>query len=120
MPLESLNPFAGHLGWHLYVCLYLFICPFLVAVPLYALTVEEVIRLKQAGVDEKTIQMLIEEDKAKNLGVKEIERPEGGRDKIYYSVTPPEEETRRTQEEKEKIEKSREMLKNIIIDERKR
>jgi len=98
---------------------FLLICLLLVAVSLYALTVEEVIRLKEAGVDDKTIQMLIEEDKAKSLGVKEIERPEGGRDKIYYSITPPEEETRRTQEEKEKTEKSLEILKNIMIDRRK-
>ena len=81
---------------------FLLICFLLVAFPLYALTVEEVIRLKEAGVDDKTIQMLIEEDKAKSVGVKEIERPEGGRDKIYYSITPSEEETRRSQEEKEK------------------
>jgi hypothetical protein len=99
---------------------FFFICSFLMAVPLYALTVEEVIRLKEAGVDEKTIQMLIEEGKARSLGVTEVERPEGGRDKIYYSITPPEEETSRTKEEKEKIEKSWEMLKNIMIDERKK
>ena len=98
--------------------LYFFISSLLIAGPLCVFTVEEVIRLKEAGVDDKTIQMLIEQDKAKILGVKEIERPEGGTDKIYYSITPSEEETRRTQEEK--TGKSLEMLKNIVIDQRKR
>jgi hypothetical protein len=98
---------------------FLFLCFFLMAGPLYALTAEEVIRLKEAGVDEKTIQMLIEGDPAGSLGVKEIERPEGGRDKIYYSITRPEEETSRA-EEKEKMENSWEMLKNILIEERRK
>ena len=100
--------------------LFTLISSLLNVLPAYALTVEEVIRLKEAGVDEKTIQLLIEQDKAKSLGVKEIERPEGGRDKIYYSTATSEEETRRTQEEKEKIERSWEMLRDIIIDERRR
>ena len=98
---------------------------FFVAVPLSALTVDEVIRLKEAGVEDKTIQMLIEQERmtqgeTKGLGVKEIEKPGGGKDKLYYSITPDREEINNQQEEKEKIEKSWEMLKNIIIDERKK
>jgi hypothetical protein len=95
------------------------------AFPLYALTVDEIIRLKEAGVDDKTIQMLIEQERTireetRELGVKEIEKQGGEKDKIYYSITPAEEENKGQREEREKLEKSWEMLKNIIIDERKR
>ena len=98
---------------------------FLIAFPLDALTVDEVIRLKQAGVDDKTIQMLIEQERmtqgeTKGLGIKEVEKPGGGKDKIYYAITPAEEEIKSRQEEKEKLEKSWEMLRNIIIDERRK
>ena len=99
---------------------FLLICFFLMVVPLHALTVEEIIRLKEAGVEDRTIQLLIEKDKEKGLGTAEIERPEGGRDKIHYSTTSPEEEITRSQEEKEKMERSWEMLKNILIDQRKK
>lgn len=49
------------------------------------------------------------------LGVKEIPRPTGGKDRLFYSVTKAEEEEKRKKEEKEKEEKSWEMLKNILI-----
>jgi hypothetical protein len=91
--------------------------------PIYALTAEEIIRLKEAGVDDKTIQMLIKKEKkngecTNGLGTKEIERPDAGKDKVYYSITTPEEERKNQEEEKEKLEKSLELLKNIIIDKR--
>jgi hypothetical protein len=89
---------------------------FLMAVPLYGLTVEEVLRLKQAGVGEETIRMLIQEESSKTLGVREVERPDGGKDKIYYSITSPEEESGEAKEEEEKIEKSWDMLRNIVIE----
>ena len=54
------------------------------------------------------------------LGSQEIPRGDGGKDRVYYSVTTPEEENKARQEEKEKEEKSWEMLRNIIIDRRTR
>ena len=54
------------------------------------------------------------------LGSQEIPRGDGGKDRVYYSVTTPEEEKKARQEEKEKEEKSWEMLRNIIIDRRTR
>ncbi len=54
------------------------------------------------------------------LGSEEIPRGDGGKDRVYYSVTTPEEEKKARQEEKEKEEKSWEMLRNIIIDRRSR
>lgn len=90
-----------------------------------ALTVEEIIRLKEVGVDDKTIQWLIEREKryqegSEGLGVREIKKPNGQKDKIYYSITTPEGETESQKEEREKLEKSLEILRNIIIDERKK
>jgi len=54
------------------------------------------------------------------LGSREIPRDDGGKDRVYYSVTTPEEEEKTRQEEKEKEEKSLEILRNIIIDRRTR
>ena len=56
----------------------------------------------------------------KSLGTQEIPRNDGGRDRVYYSVTSPEEEKKNREEEKEKADKSWEMLNNIIIDRRSR
>lgn len=50
------------------------------------------------------------------VGVLEIPRPDGGKDKVYYSTTTPEEEQERSQEEKEKTDRSWEILRNVIID----
>ncbi len=56
----------------------------------------------------------------KSLGTQEIPRNDGGRDKVYYSITTQEEEKKSREEEKEKADKSWEMLNNIIIDRRSR
>ena len=50
-----------------------------------------------------------------SVGVQEVNRPEGGRDVIYYSVTPPEEKQARQQAEIHKREKSLELLNNSAI-----
>lgn len=57
---------------------------------------------------------------SKGIGTQETPREDGGKDKIYYSITTPEEEEKAKQEEKEKEEKSWDILKNIIIDHRRR
>jgi hypothetical protein len=92
---------------------------------LHALTVDEIIKLKQAGVEDRTIQLLIEREKAERegtsgLGVKETVRPDGGKDVTYFSVTTPEEERKVRQEEQQKMENALEILRNIIIDDRRR
>ncbi len=53
---------------------------------------------------------------ARDLGTYDARRPDGGRDRIYYSVVTPEEEAQSRKEEKEKMEKSLDVLKNIVID----
>ncbi len=52
----------------------------------------------------------------KDLGMYQVPRPEGGNDRIYYSVVTPEEEAKQKNEEKEKLDKSLDVLRNIIID----
>lgn len=81
------------------------------------------ISLKEVGADKRVTQSFVitqetDEGSEKALGSKEIQRPDGGKDKIYYSVTTKEEEAEQKKEEKEKAEKSWDMLRNIIIDNR--
>ena len=108
---------------HLFPWAAVLICIYLIPSPLYALTVEEIIRLKEAGVDDRTILILMEKERVKQegpqgMGVQEKEKPNSGKDKIYYSTTTAEEEQKIQQEEKEKLEKAYEILRNIIIDQR--
>ena len=100
-----------------------FLCSVFFAVPLHALTVDEILKLKQAGVEDRTIQMLIEREKARRegtggVGVEVTTRPDGGKEVNYYSVPASEEERKAQQEEEEKMEKAMEILRNIIIDDR--
>ncbi len=52
----------------------------------------------------------------KDLGTQERPRPDGGKDRIYYSIQTPEEEAEKRDEEKQKLDKSLEILRNVIID----
>ncbi len=54
------------------------------------------------------------------VGVIEVPRADGGKDKIYFSTFSPEEEEQARAEEKEKQNRSWDMLKNILIDKRSR
>jgi hypothetical protein len=101
------------------------ICFSLIPTHLYALTAEQVIRLKEKGVEDRTIQMLIERENrerenASGLGVKEKVRSDGGKDKTYYSITDRQEEINQQREEKEKMERALEILRNLIIDQGRR
>jgi hypothetical protein len=96
-----------------------------IPVSVNALTPEQILRLKEKGVEDRTIQMLIEmenqnREKATGLGVKETLRPDGGKDKTYYSITDPKEEIEHQQEEKEKMEKALEILRNLTIEQRRK
>jgi hypothetical protein len=100
-----------------------FLCSLVHAGALHALTVDEIIKLKQAGVEDRTIQMLIEREKMKRegtggVGVEVTTRPDGGKEVNYYSVTTSEEERNAHQEEEEKMERALEILRNIVIDDR--
>lgn len=59
-------------------------------------------------------------DPTPGLGTQEVPRADGGKDTTYYSITTPEEEKKARQEEKDKSDKSWDVLKNVIIDRRNR
>jgi hypothetical protein len=91
----------------------------------YALTTEEVIKLKKAGVSDETIRLMIEQERAggqpnpsDQIGVREVKDAEGNTSVIYSTGAP----TAPTQggSEQEKVEKAWKMLQNqnMIIDNR--
>jgi hypothetical protein len=103
------------------------LCSLLLAgVPAIArsLTVDEILLLKENGVSEKTIQMMLEsEDRAaaneaasKQGGVRTIVRP-NGHQAIIYS-TGEEDQDAYDFDERRKEEKAWEMLRHLIIDTR--
>jgi hypothetical protein len=72
------------------------------------------------GVDDLIMQRFVEnqqtaEESEKALGSEKIEKPDGGKEITYYSITTKEEEAELHKEEKEKVERSWEMLRNSII-----
>jgi hypothetical protein len=50
-----------------------------------------------------------------SLGVREIPRPDGGKDRVYFSVTPESDRRAREQAERNKLDYSLDALRNIII-----
>ena len=94
----------------------------------FALTVDEVIKLKKAGVSDETIQLMIQQemqeeklsDPYKNMGVRKIEEPDGGSATIYSTGEIEDRDDYEEESEKEKREKAWEMLHNIVIDDRDR
>jgi len=94
----------------------------------FALTVDEVIKLKKAGVSDETIQLMIQQemqeeklsDPYKNMGVRKIEEPDGGSATIYSTGEIEDRDDYEEESEKEKREKAWEMLHNIVIDDRNR
>ena len=94
----------------------------------FALTVDEVIKLKKAGVSDETIQLMIQQemqeeklsDPYKNMGVRKIEEPDGRSATIYSTGEIEDRDDYEEESEKEKREKAWEMLHNIVIDDRDR
>jgi hypothetical protein len=86
-----------------------------------ALTAKEILLLKQKGVSEQTIQMMLQSEmqakkaaSAQKMGVRTITRPDGG-SAIVYS-TGSDERDSRSREERLKEKRAWEMLQHIIID----
>lgn len=92
----------------------------------FSLTVEEVIKLKKAGVSNETIQLMIQQemqreelsDPYKNIGVRKIKKPDGKSSTIYSTGDIEDRRDYDEESEREKREKAWEMLNNIIIDTR--
>jgi type II secretory pathway pseudopilin PulG len=93
----------------------------------FALTTDEVIKLKKAGVSEKTIQTMIEQERsgkqpnpADQIGVREVKDAEGNTS-VNYSTGAPTAPTQ-NQSEQQKVEEAWKMLQNqnMIIDNRRK
>ncbi len=93
----------------------------------YALTADEVIKLKKAGVSEKTIQTMIEQERAgkqanpsDEIGVREVKDADGGTSVIYSTGAPT--APTQNQSEQQKVDEAWKMLQNqnTIIDNRRR
>lgn len=80
----------------------------------YGLTVEEIVKLKEAGVSDTTIRIMMEQEQR---GVREYS-DDNGNTYIRYSTGSTESETIQDGEEAEKVKRAWEMLHNIIIDRR--
>jgi len=92
----------------------------------FSLTVEEVIKLKKAGVNDDTIQLMIQQemqkeelsDPYKNIGVRKIKKSDGKSSTIYSTGETEDHKDYDEESEREKREKAWEMLNNILIDTR--
>ncbi len=89
----------------------------------YALTPEQVMQLKKAGVSDKTIQMMLEQERdAKEvdpydqMGMREIKDKDGNVVTVYSTGRSSKETA--GDAENEKVEKAWKMLQNMIIDKR--
>jgi hypothetical protein len=91
----------------------------------HALTTDEVIKLKKAGVSDETIRTMIEQERAATeqnpsdqIGVREVKDAEGNTS-VIYSTGAPKAPTQGGSEQ-EKVEKAWKMLQNqnMIIDNR--
>ena len=93
----------------------------------YALTSEQIIRLKEAGVEDQTIRMMIlqerelqareRENPADLLGTRVVKDGDGNSAMIYSTGKSRENDAGGA--EQEKVEKAWKMLQNMIIDNRK-
>ena len=83
--------------------------------PCYALTPEEILKLKNAGVSDKTIQIILKQEEQ---GVREVQDSKGNTD-IIYSTGSSSRGGEKDREEAEKVKRAWDMLDNVIIDERK-
>ena len=91
-----------------------------------ALTVEEVLQLRNAGVSDETIQLMIEQemlresssDPDRNMGVRRVEEPDGRRSTVYSTGKADDRQEAEEESEWEKRERAWEMLDNVIIDTR--
>lgn len=90
----------------------------------FSLTVEDVIKLKKAGVSDETIQLMIQDemmskkadDPYKNTGVRKITEPDGRSATVYSTGEIDDREDYEEESEREKREKAWDMLDNLIID----
>ena len=97
-----------------------FLCVLLLATSGFALTPQQVIDLKKAGVSDQTIQIMIKQEEAKDpyatMGTREVTDKDGNTVIIY--TTGSSTTSAADEEEKKNVERAWQMLNNIIIDKR--
>ncbi len=93
----------------------------------FALTAEEVIKLRKAGVSDETIRLMIEQERADRqdnpadrIGVREVKDADGARSVLYSTGKPS--APGQNESEQEKVDRAWKMLQNqnVIIDDRRR
>ena len=90
----------------------------------FSLTVEDVIKLKKAGVSDETIQLMIQDemmnkkaaDPYKSMGVRKVIEPDGRSATVYSTGEIDDRENYEEESEREKREKAWDMLDDLIID----
>jgi hypothetical protein len=97
-----------------------FLWTLLAAISCFALTPQQVIDLKKAGVSDQTIQMMLRQEEGKDpyatIGTREIKDKDGNTVIIYTTGSGP--SSNADDEEKKNVERAWQMLNNIIIDTR--
>jgi hypothetical protein len=93
------------------------LCALFAAIPGFALTPQQVIDLKKAGVSDQTIQIMIKQEEAKDpyatIGTREVKDKDGNTVIIY--TTGASGSSAADDEEKKNVERAWKMLDNIII-----
>ncbi|HUH65040.1 MAG TPA: hypothetical protein VLZ07_01290 [Syntrophales bacterium] len=91
----------------------------------HALTPDQIIRLKKAGVSDQTIQMMLQQERearqenpADSIGVKEVKDKDGNAVTVYTTGRTSKENGTPDAEDV-KVDKAWKMLQNMIIDNRK-
>jgi hypothetical protein len=94
-----------------------FLCTMLAAIDGFALTAQQVIDLKKAGVSDQTIQLMLKQEEGKdpyaNIGTREVQDKDGNTVIIY--TTGDNKSSAADDEEKKNVERAWQMLNNIII-----
>lgn len=94
-----------------------FLCTLFADISGFALTPQQVIALKKAGVSDQTIQMMLKQEEGKDpyatIGTREVKDKNGNTVIIY--TTGSNTNNAADDEEKKNVERAWEMLNNIII-----
>lgn len=83
--------------------------------PCHALTPAEILKLKNAGVSDKTIQIMLKQEEQ---GVREVQDDKGNTYIFYSTESSSERKGEKDREEAEKVKRAWDMLDNVIIDQR--
>jgi len=94
-----------------------FLCTMVAAMESVALTAQQVIDLKKAGVSDQTIQIMLKQEEGKDpyatIGTREVKDKDGNTVIIY--TTGAIDTTAADEEEKKNVERAWQMLNNITI-----